>query len=60
MDNLTTRDVFQGNTQLEKLVEELEGTFPSFLPTPSYTLTDIMFRSGQRSVVEYLKTKIET
>tara|TARA_Y100001963_G_scaffold129930_1_gene185666 strand:- start:9 stop:191 length:183 start_codon:yes stop_codon:yes gene_type:complete len=60
MANLTTEEVFQGNYPLEKIIEELDDSFPTYLPTPTNNLSEIMFRSGQRSVVEYLKTKLET
>jgi len=60
MANLTTEEVFQGNYPLEKIIEELDDFFPTYLPTPTNNLSEIMFRSGQRSVVEYLKTKLET
>lgn len=56
---LTNDEVF-GVNQLEKIVEELDNFFPPFYPVPTNSLTDIMFRSGQRSVVEYLKQKLET
>lgn len=57
---LTATDIFEGGAVLDKLIEELEEFFPEFLPTPNHTLPEIMFRSGQRSVVEYIKQKLET
>jgi hypothetical protein len=59
MDELSAKDVFEGEQVLEKLIEELDSLFPSFLPTPISTISEIMFRSGQRSVVEYLSQKLE-
>ncbi len=59
MVELNESDVFQGKYPLEKIVDELEEMFPTFLPAPNHNLSDIMFRSGQRSVVEYLITKLE-
>jgi hypothetical protein len=59
MDELSAKDVFEGEQVLKKLIEELDSLFPSFLPTPISTISEIMFRSGQRSVVEYLSQKLE-
>jgi hypothetical protein len=59
MDELSAKEVFEGEQVLEKLIEELDSLFPSFLPTPISTISEIMFRSGQRSVVEYLSQKLE-
>jgi hypothetical protein len=59
MDELSAKDVFEGDQVLEKVIEELDSLFPSFLPTPISTISEIMFRSGQRSVVEYLLQKLE-
>lgn len=43
---------------MERLVEELDSLFPAFLPLPAHTDKEIMFRSGQRSVVEYIKDNL--
>ena len=59
MADLTSQDVFTGDEPMTKLVEELESIFPVFLPAPTNTMSDIMYRSGQRSVVEYIKQKLE-
>jgi hypothetical protein len=56
MANLNTEDVFGGQDFLEKILEELDSAFPQPLPVPNESLSKIMFESGQRSVVEYLKT----
>jgi hypothetical protein len=58
-NELETSDVFGGATKLQELVEELDQLFPDFLPTPLHTIQEIMFRSGQRSVVEYLQDKLK-
>ena len=57
MAELSTEDVFQGRAPLDKLIDELDEFFPEFLPTPKDQIETIMFRSGQRSVVEYIKQK---
>ena len=38
---------------------ELEELFPPVNPSPADSINTIMYRSGQRSVIEYLKTKLE-
>ena len=45
----------QATAMLAKLVE----TFPPFNPTPEDTMEKIMFRSGQRSVVEWIQEYME-
>ena len=54
MADLNTQDVFGGQDFLEKILEQLDTAFPHYLPTPDDSLGKVMFRSGQRSVVEYL------
>ena len=41
------------------VVVELEELFPPVNPGPGDTISTIMYRAGQRSVIEYLKTKLE-
>jgi len=41
------------------MVKELEDNFPPLTPTPADTMEQIMYRSGQRSVVEWLLNRIE-
>ena len=41
------------------LVNELEDTFPPITPSPEDTIEKIMYRSGQRSVVEWLLNRLE-
>ena len=59
MANLSKEDVFGGDTFLERLCEELEAMYPPINPTPKDDDRLIMFRSGQRSVVEYILAKQE-
>ena len=42
------------------IAAQLEENFPQITPTPDDTIEKIMYRSGQRSVVEWLLTRIET
>jgi hypothetical protein len=57
MAELTESDVFGTDPALERLVEELDAMYPPINPTPKDEDRLIMFRSGQRSVVEYIKAK---
>ena len=60
MDDLKYEDIFENNHyQIKKLMEDLDETFPPFYPLPTNSMNDIMFRSGQRSVIDYLKDKLE-
>ena len=45
--------------QARSLVKELEDTFPPTTPTPDQSISSIMYRSGQRSVVEWILQRIE-
>ena len=44
---------------LESVLNELEEIHPPLTPTPDESMEKIMYRSGQRSVVEWIKNKIE-
>jgi len=44
---------------LESVLNELEEIHPPLNPTPDESMEKIMYRSGQRSVVEWIKNKIE-
>ena len=48
-----------GDGPAPQLLEELEYMFPPINPTPAEGLSVIMYRAGQRSVVEYIKEKLE-
>ena len=41
------------------LVKELEETFPPVNPSPSDDLSQVMYRAGQRSVVEWIINNME-
>ena len=43
---------------VERLLDELEELYPPIIPTPDTTLNQIMYRSGQASVVEWIRTRI--
>ena len=42
------------------IAAQLEENFPQITPSPDDTIEKIIYRSGQRSVVEWLLTRIET
>ncbi len=44
---------------LESVLTELEEIHPPITPTPEDTMEKIMYRSGQRSVVDWIRTRIE-
>ena len=45
--------------QARSLINELEDTFPPQTPTPDQSISSIMYRSGQRSVVEWILNKLD-
>ena len=45
--------------QLSSLLAELEKNFPPTNPTPEMTMEQVMYRSGQRSVVEWIQSRME-
>ena len=47
------------NVYLRQLTEELERRFPQLNPTPGQSLAEVMYKAGQRSVIEYLKNPTE-
>jgi hypothetical protein len=53
-------DVFGSGSPMERLLDELDSLFPAFLPLPTNSMEEIMFRSGQRSVLEYIHDKLKT
>ena len=40
------------------VLAQMEERFPPLTPSPEDTIEKIMYRSGQRSVVEWIKTRI--
>ena len=55
--SLSTLEAF--GMEARAVLTELEELFPPVNPSPADNINTIMFRSGQRSVIEYLKTKLE-
>jgi len=44
---------------IEQLLTELEAVFPPVNPSPDTALNQIMYRAGQRSVVEWINNKLD-
>ena len=44
--------------QVSSVLQEMEELFPPTNPGPGDSISTIMYRSGQRSVVEWLKHKL--
>ena len=47
------------NDRLTELIQELEDNFPSFNPHPNDSERMVMYKAGQRSVIEYILSKLE-
>ena len=45
--------------QANALVKELEENFPPINPHPSQTIGQVMYMAGQRSVVEWILSKLD-
>ena len=43
----------------EQLLKEMEEFFPAVTPSPNNNLSQIMYMSGQRSVVEWLINRLD-
>ena len=44
---------------LESIILEMDEKFPPINPHPKEELASIMYKAGQRSVVEWLRDKLE-
>jgi hypothetical protein len=54
----TSHNMLNLGLTVERLVQELEDNFPQFLPQPNDSQNMIMYKSGQRSVVEWINFKL--
>ena len=43
----------------DKILQELESNFPLQTPHPKEEITSIMYKAGQRSVVDWLIKRLE-
>jgi hypothetical protein len=55
-EELSLQDVTELST--DSLLTELESTFPEESPNRTEALEDLMWRGGQRSVVNWIKERI--
>ena len=54
---VSTLEVF--GMQAHSIIEELNEIFPPVNPTPTESIAAIMYKAGQRSVVEWLHNRME-
>ena len=54
----TSHNTLSLGLTVERLLAEMEDNFPQFLPQPNDPNNLIMYRSGQRSVVEWFANRI--
>ena len=54
----TSHNTLELGITAERLLSELEVNFPQFLPQPNESSNAIMYKSGQRSVVEWVSNRI--
>ena len=45
--------------KLEKLIEDLDNKFPPHTIHPKEEINSIMYKAGQRSVVEWFRNRLE-
>ena len=43
----------------DQILQEMEEFFPNVTPSPDNNLSQIMYKSGQRSVVEWLTNRLD-
>lgn len=55
---ISIEEVFGDDRPLETLVNELDGVFPIVTPIPGDNVDLLMYRAGQRSVIDYLQNKL--
>ena len=55
--SLNTLEVF--GMESRALIQQLDDQFPVMNPSPTDTIEKIMYRSGQRSVVEWIIENLE-
>ena len=56
---LTLNQLETFDLSVKSLLSELEDDFPPVTPSPQDSIEQIMYRSGQRSVVEHIYRRIE-
>jgi hypothetical protein len=56
--SLNTLEVF--GMEAHALIQQLQDQYPVMNPAPTDSIEKIMYRSGQRSVVEWIIENLET
>lgn len=59
-DNITEIKLMETlGIQANAIINELDELFPPTNPSPSDTISTIMYRSGQRSVIEWIHNRLK-
>ena len=58
MQTLISHSTLNIGFTVERLLEELEDLYPPFNPSPDQPSNVVMYRAGQRSVVEWIKSRL--
>ena len=59
MQTKTSHSMPNFGLTVRRLLEELEDVFPPVNPSPDTTLNQIMYRAGQRSVLEWIENRLD-
>ena len=59
MTEITLNTLQLHSEKLERLIDQLEANFGDFTVHPKMTSEEIMYKAGQKSVVEYIKSITE-
>jgi len=43
----------------DKVLQELQERFPPINPTPTHSLSEVMYLAGQRSIVEWIQQRLK-
>ena len=59
MQTKTSHSMPNFGLTVRRLLEELEDVFPPVNPSPDTALNSIMYRAGQRSVLEWIENRLD-
>ena len=59
MQTKTSHSMPNFGLTVRRLLEELEDVFPPVNPSPDTALNQIMYRAGQRSVLEWIENRLD-
>tara|TARA_Y100001973_G_scaffold38910_1_gene58531 strand:- start:213 stop:374 length:162 start_codon:yes stop_codon:yes gene_type:complete len=51
MAELEVHEVFGGQEFIDKLIDELDAAFPQVNPTPNLSLATVMYKAGQKALL---------